>query len=69
METNADRIKELEEEIASLPAGYISRKNINGRIKKYYQWTENGGKKSKYVDDETAAEIEVQIEKRRLLQD
>ena len=64
-----DRIRELEQEIALLPAGYISKKKINGSVKKYYQWTENGQKKSKYIDDETAADMEIRIEKRRQLQD
>ncbi|MBR5967856.1 MAG: AAA family ATPase [Lachnospiraceae bacterium] len=68
-ENQTDRINELEKEIALLPAGYISKKNINGSIKKYYQWTENGKKKSKYVDDETAAGMETGIVKRRQLQE
>ena len=42
-----DKIKKLESEIASLPSGYISKKNIKGSVKKYYQWTEDGKKKSK----------------------
>jgi hypothetical protein len=41
-----DRVRELEERIAELPAGYISRKIINGSVKKYYQWTEDGKKKT-----------------------
>ena len=49
-----DRIEALEAEISALPIGYISRKTINGKIKQYHQWTENGKKKSKYVDDESA---------------
>ena len=52
-----ERIRKLELEIAALPAGYISKKNIRGKIQQYYQWTENGKKKSKYVDDVTAAKL------------
>ena len=63
-----DRVRELEERIAELPAGYISRKNINGSIKKYYQWTEDGKKKSKYMNDEVAEETEYLINQRRELQ-
>ncbi|MCR4609775.1 MAG: AAA family ATPase [Eubacterium sp.] len=63
-----DRVRELEERIAELPAGYISRKNINGSIKKYYQWTEGGKKKSKYMNDEVAEETEYLINRRRELQ-
>ncbi len=69
MKNEADRLRELEKEIALLPAGYISKKKINGSIKKYYQWTENGQKKSKYIDDETAADMEHRIDKRRMLQE
>ena len=68
MYDNADRIHELEIAIAALPAGYISNKKINGKIQKYYQWTEDGKKKSKYIDDTYAAEIEPLIEERRRLQ-
>ena len=46
-----DQIEALEMEIAALPVGYISRKTINGKVKQYHQWTENGKKKSKYLDD------------------
>ena len=62
------QIEALEAEIAALPAGYISRKNINGKTRLYYQWTENGKKHSKYLDNETAGKMETLIEKRRELQ-
>ena len=51
-----------------MPIGYISRKNIRGKVKLYHQWTENGKKKSKYLDDGTAAELSTLIEKRRSLE-
>lgn len=63
-----DKIRELETAISKLPVGYISKKTINGKIKKYHQWTENGKKKSKYLDDDSAAEMEALIEERRKLQ-
>ncbi len=63
-----EKIRELGAEIADLPSGYISRKNIRGKIQYYYQWTEEGKKKSKYVDDSYAEELTVAIEKRRALQ-
>ena len=63
-----ERIRELELEIAALPAGYISKKNIRGKIQHYYQWTEDGKKKSKYVDDVAAAKLTAAIENRRELQ-
>lgn len=63
-----DKILILEAEIAELPIGYISKKNINGAIKQYHQWTEDGKKKSKYIDDETAAVLAEKIDIRRKLQ-
>ena len=63
-----ERIRDLEMAISSLPSGYISKKNINGKIKKYYQWTEEGKKRSKYLDENSAKEIEPLIEERRKLQ-
>ena len=63
-----DQIEALEMEIAALPVGYISRKNINGKVRLYHQWTENGRKKSKYLDDETAKQLQSLIDKRRELQ-
>ena len=68
MNKNKDQIEALEAEIAALPIGYISRKTINGKVKLYHQWTENGKKKSKYLDDQTAAQMQTLIEKRRELQ-
>ena len=39
--------KRLDDEIAALPAGYISRKNIRGKVQYYLQWKEDGKLKSK----------------------
>ena len=68
MNKSKDQIEALEAEIAALPIGYISRKTINGKVKLYHQWTENGKKKSKYLDDQTAEQMQALIEKRRELQ-
>ena len=62
------RVAALEQEIAALPIGYISRKNIRGKIRQYHQWTEFGKKKSKYLNDAAAAELSVLIDKRRSLE-
>ena len=51
-----------------MPIGYISKKTINGKTKQYLQWTENGKKKSKHVDDELAEELRAKIDRRRELQ-
>ena len=68
MDDRQTRIAMLEQEIAALPIGYISRKNIRGKVKLYHQWTENGKKKNKYLNDDTAAELSALIEKRRSLE-
>lgn len=63
-----NELLQVQKEIAELPAGYISKKNINGKTRYYLQWTEDGKKKSKYVDDELAEEFRAKIERRRELQ-
>ena len=68
MEKINDKILKLESEINDLPIGYISKKNINGKIRKYHQWTENGKKKSKYLDDKLADILAEKINKRRTLE-
>ena len=68
MEKINDKILKLESEINDLPIGYISKKNINGKIRQYHQWTENGKKKSKYLDDKLADILAEKINKRRTLE-
>ena len=55
------KIRELENEIATY-------KKINGKMQQYLQWTENGKKKSQYLDSKSAEELKPLIEKRRKLQ-
>ncbi len=45
----SERMKEIEEELARLPIGYISKKRIGGKDRFYLQWTENGKLKSRYI--------------------
>lgn len=66
--TKEMEIEALEEEIGELPVGYISRKNIHGKIRYYRQWTENGKIKSQYIKEEDLEEIEEKIARRRELQ-
>lgn len=68
MQDNEKRIAELENEIATFPIGYISRKTINGKVKLYHQWTEDGKKKSKYINDDTAFKLSELINRRRELE-
>lgn len=62
-------IEALEKEIAELPAGYISRKMINGKQRCYRQWTEDGVLKSKYIKEGELEPLEAGIQKRRALQE
>ena len=59
---------QVQKEIAELPAGYISKKKINGKTRYYLQWTEGGKKKSQYVDDAIVDDLRAKIERRRELQ-
>ena len=61
-------IQELERQIAGLPIGYISKKNINGKTRYYHQWTENGKKHSRYLRDGEMEPLQAQIEQRKSLQ-
>lgn len=63
-----DRITDLEREIALLPVGYISRKQIRGKTRYYLQWSENGKSKSKYIPESDIEELEKQICRRKALQ-
>lgn len=63
-----DEIKKLEEEISKLPIGYISNKTINGKLRHYRQWTENGKVKSEYIPDNEFENTRQAIEKRKVLQ-
>lgn len=68
LEDTARVQEELEEEIAQLPIGYISKKNIHGKTRYYRQWTENGKIKSQYIKEEELEDIEEQIGRRKELQ-
>lgn len=63
-----NELLQVQKEISELPIGYISKKTINGKTKQYLQWTENGKKKSKYVDDAIVDDLRAKIERRRELQ-
>lgn len=64
----ASEIRVLEEQIATLPIGYVSRKTIQGKTRYYHQWKENGKLRSKYLKDGELEPLRAQIEKRRELQ-
>lgn len=61
--------RRVESRIAELPPGYISKKNIKGKIQYYRQWRENGKLKSKYIRADDVESIRKQIEERKALQE
>ena len=68
MEDITIQIADLEDQIAKLPVGYISKKMINGKERNYQQWTENGKVKSKYIKNEDFEDFKKKIELRKSLQ-
>ena len=62
-----DRIEQIKKELEDLPKGYISNKNIGGKVRHYLQWNENGKIKSKYIKDDEYEEIKAKIERRKEL--
>ena len=62
-------IREIEEELARLPNGYISKKMINAKERFYLQWLENGKLKRKYIKAAEFDGISAQMEKKKQLQD
>lgn len=68
MMSREELMEKIEHKIKEFPAGYLSKKTINGKTRYYLQWRENGKMKSKYVPDEQLAELEQQIDERKKLQ-
>ncbi|MFR9310099.1 HipA domain-containing protein [Hydrogeniiclostridium mannosilyticum] len=69
MDEISKRIIQLEKEIAALPSGYISVKNIRGKERRYLQWLEQGKLKSKYIKADELEAVTAQVEKRKRLQE
>ena len=59
----------IEERIAALPKGYLSRKKINGKERFYLQWREGEKIRSKYVPAEDIEETRLQIAERKRLEE
>ena len=68
MENTAEIYAKLQKELEQLPAGYISRKNIKGKVQYYLQWRENGKMKSRYISRNDLEAVEQQIAKRKKLE-
>lgn len=58
----------LERKIGELPAGYISRKTIKGRVRHYRQWREEGHLKSLYIKEGELEDIERKLNLRKELE-
>lgn len=59
---------DLEEELRTLPPGYISKKTILGKTRFYLQWNENGKKKSKYIESDSLDLLRDKIKRRKELE-
>ena len=64
--SEADR---LDRRIRELPRGSISRKTINGKVRHYRQWYEDGRTKGVYIRDQDLERVEREIEERKRCQE
>lgn len=62
------KIAELEDQIARLPIGSISTKNVNGNLYYYHRWYENRKRKEQYIPVEEVPVLQEQIERRKALE-
>ncbi len=62
------KITELEQQIAELPAGSVTKKAINGNVYFYHRWTENKKRREKYIPAEEVDSFRKQIERRKALE-
>lgn len=62
------RAEELEQQIADLPAGSVTRKIINGKEYFYHRWTENKKRLEKYIPTEELDVLRTQIGQRKELE-
>lgn len=63
-----EHIAEIEREIAVLPAGGVSKKNVHGNSYYYHRITQNGKRIEKYVKADEVDELISNIEKRKKLE-
>lgn len=62
-----NRVAELEQQISNLPAGSITKKNVNGKEYFYHRWTEDKKRKEKYIPVDELENFHAQIEQRKKL--
>ena len=59
------KIADLEQQIAELPAGSVTKKTINGNAYFYHRWTEDKKRREKYLPAEEVDSFRKQIERRK----
>ena len=62
------KIADLEQQIAELPAGSVTKKTINGNAYFYHRWTEDKKRREKYIPAEEVDSFRKQIERRKALE-
>lgn len=62
------RMTQLEQEIAGLPAGSVTKKTINGKDYFYHRWNENKKRREKYIPAVEVEDFRAQIERRKELE-
>ncbi len=62
------RAAELERQIADLPAGSVTKKNINGKEYFYHRWTESKKRREKYIPADELDDFRAKIERRKELE-
>ena len=62
------RIADLEQQIAELPVGSVTKKMVSGKEYFYHRWTENKKRREKYIPMEEVDSFREQIEHRKALE-
>ena len=62
------RAAELEQLIADLPAGSITKKTVNGKEYFYHRWTEDKKRREKYIPADELEDFRAQIGQRKALE-
>ena len=62
------RAAELEQLLAALPAGSITKKTVNGKEYFYHRWTEDKKRREKYIPADELEDFRAQIEQRKALE-
>ena len=63
-----DQIAELEQKIAELPIGSVTKKTVNGHVYYYHRWSKNGDRQEKYLAAGEVDALKEQIERRKALE-